>query len=171
MIELCSENLSVRCIWLCILVMSRTSFRVNPHSIVVWMSWNSLLKAGTKFEGELTATGLVPRTTYFLNEHSTIWPNWPDDWAVFWVLICSVHLTVCSCHIRYAFQCESTLYSWLNVLAGSRREIWRWSNCKWKRTQNHLVLKWALNHLAKMAKWWCCVLSTYLYRAFECIFS
>ena len=27
----------------------------------------------------VTATGLEPRTTLFLNEHSTIWPNWPND--------------------------------------------------------------------------------------------
>ena len=33
MIELCSEYLSVRCIWLYDLVMLRTRFRVNPHSI------------------------------------------------------------------------------------------------------------------------------------------
>ena len=52
-------------------------FRVNPHSIVAWMSRNSLLEAGTKSEGEVTPTGIEPRTTYFLNEHSTIWPNWP----------------------------------------------------------------------------------------------
>ena len=26
-------------------------FRVNPHSIVAWMSRNSLLEAGAKFEG------------------------------------------------------------------------------------------------------------------------
>ena len=35
-------------------------------------------------------------------------------------------LTVCSCHVTYAFQSESTLYSCLNVkalLARSRREI------------------------------------------------
>ena len=32
MIELCSEYLSVRCIWLYVLVISRTRFRVNPHS-------------------------------------------------------------------------------------------------------------------------------------------
>ena len=32
MIELCSEYLSVRCIWLYVLVMLRTRFRVNPHS-------------------------------------------------------------------------------------------------------------------------------------------
>ena len=41
----------------------------------------------------------------------------------------------------YSFQSESTLYSCLNVqelLARSRREIWRWSDCDWTRTQNHL---------------------------------
>ena len=46
-----------------VLVMSRTRFRVNPHSIVAWMSRNSLLEAGVKSEGEVTATGLEPRTT------------------------------------------------------------------------------------------------------------
>ena len=35
MIELCCEYLSVRCIWLYVLIMSRTRFRVNPHSIVL----------------------------------------------------------------------------------------------------------------------------------------
>ena len=34
MIELCCEYLSVRCIWLYVIIMSRSSFRVNPHSIV-----------------------------------------------------------------------------------------------------------------------------------------
>ena len=33
--------------------MSRTHFRVNPHSIVAWMSSNSLLEAGSKSEGEV----------------------------------------------------------------------------------------------------------------------
>ena len=28
---------------------------------------------------------------------------------MFWVLICTVHLTVCSCHVTYAFQSESTI--------------------------------------------------------------
>ena len=36
--------------WLYVLVMSRTRFRVNPHSIVAWMSRNSLLEAGAKSE-------------------------------------------------------------------------------------------------------------------------
>ena len=61
-------------------------------------------------------------------------------------------MTVCSCHVTYAFQGESTLYSCLNVkelLARSMREIWRLSDCNWTRTQNHLVRKRTLNHLAK----------------------
>ena len=32
MIGLCCESLSVRCIWLHVIIMSRTSFRVNQHS-------------------------------------------------------------------------------------------------------------------------------------------
>ena len=37
-----------------------------------------------------------------------------------------IQTTVCSCHVTYAFESESTLYSCLNVkelLARSRREI------------------------------------------------
>ena len=43
-------------------------------------------------------------------------------------------------------------------------------NCNWTRTQKHLVHKWTLNHLAKLAKWLSCVVSTYLYGAFDCMF-
>ena len=37
------------------------------------------------------------------------------------------------------------------------------------RTHNHLVRKRTLNHLAKLAKWLGCVVSTYLYSAFDCM--
>ena len=63
---------------------------------------------------------------------------------------------VCSYHVTYAFQSESTRYSCLNVkklLARNRCEIWRLSDCNLTRTHNHLVGKRTLNHLAKMAKW------------------
>ena len=57
-------------LWLYVLVISRTRLRVNSHSIVAWMSRNFLqagsrwkLEAGGKSEGEVTATGLEPRTT------------------------------------------------------------------------------------------------------------
>ena len=116
--------------------------------------------------------GLEPTTTYFVNEHSTIWPNWPNDSAVLWVLVCTVHLIVCSYHVTYEFESESTLYSCLNakeLLARKRRHIWRWSDCKGTRTKNHLFPKRTLNHLAKLAKWLSCAVSTYLYGAFECM--
>ena len=121
----------------------------------------------------MTATGLEPTTTYFVNEHSTIWPNWPNEWALLWVLICTVHLIVCFYHITYEFEIESTLYGCLNVkelLARSRRHIWRLSDCSGTRNHNHLVRKGTLNHLAKLAKWLSCAVSTYLYGAFDCMF-
>ena len=55
--------LNIIVIWLYVPVMSCTRLRVNPHSIVAWMSRNSLLEAGAKSEGEVTATGLQTRTT------------------------------------------------------------------------------------------------------------
>ena len=68
-------------------------------------------------------------------------------------------MTACSCHVTSPFQSESTLYICLNakeLLAQSRREIWSLSDCNWSRTQNHLVRKRPLNHLAtlaSLAKW------------------
>ena len=50
MIDLSYEYLSVWCIWLYVFVLSRTSFRVNPHSKGAWMLKNSLLKTGTEYE-------------------------------------------------------------------------------------------------------------------------
>ena len=59
-------------------------------------------------------------------------------------------LTVCSCHVTYALQSESRVYS---TVGRGRREIWSLSDCNSTRTQNHLVCKRTLNHLAKLAKW------------------
>ena len=50
--------------WLYVPDLSRTRFRMNPHSIVAWMSRNFLLEAGAKSEVWVTATGLEPTTTY-----------------------------------------------------------------------------------------------------------
>ena len=85
-------------------------FRVNPNSLVAWLSRNSLVEAGAESECKVTATGLEPRTTSLLNEHYTIWANCPNNWAVFWLFICKVHLTVHSCHVTY------TLSVWIHTL-------------------------------------------------------
>ena len=71
------------------------------------------------------------------------------------IRILRILLTVCSCHVTYVFQRETTLYSCLNVkglLARSRLEIWSLSDCNWTRTHNHLVRNQTLYHLAKLAK-------------------
>ena len=84
-----------------------------------------------------------------------------------------VHLTLCSYHVMYVYQSESTLNSSLNVkelLAWSWREIWSFSDCKWTRIHDHLVYKGTLNRLDKLAKWLSCVVITYLCSAFGCMF-
>ena len=114
-----------------------------------------MLKAGAKSKVWLTALGLETATTQLINEHSSIQPNWPNDRAFLWVLICTVHLTVCPYHVTYAFQSESTLYSCLNlkeVLARGRGEIKSFNDRSQTQTHNNLVLKLTLNHLAKWAK-------------------
>ena len=83
--------------------------------------------------------------------------NWANDWAVLRVLISTVHLTICSYHVTYVLERESSLYSCLNVkelLARSRGEIWSLSECNWTRTHNHLVHKETLNHLANWPNDW-----------------
>ena len=63
-------------------------------------------------------------------------------------------MTVCSYHVTYAFQSESTLYICLNVkelLARNRRGILSLSDSNGIRIHNHLVRKQTLNHLAKLA--------------------
>ena len=77
-------------------------------------------------------------------------------------LITSWHnllLTVCSYHVIYSFQSESSFYSCLNVkelLTQSKQEIWSLSDWNGTWTHNYLVRKQTLNHLAKLAnlaKW------------------
>ena len=68
----------------------------------------------------------------------------------------SVLLPVCYYHVTYAFQSETTLYTYLNVkelLVRNRRDVWSLSDSNGIRTHNHLVRKRTLNYLAKLAVW------------------
>ena len=88
-------------------------------------------------------------------------------------ILINVPLTVYSYHVTYAFQSESTFYSLLNVkelFAQNRRKSWSLSDCNWTRPHNQLVGKRTLKHLAKQTKWMSCVVTTYLYGAFDCMF-
>ena len=90
-----------------------------------------------------------------------------------WVLIFTVHLSVSSYHVTYAFQSQSALYSCLNVkelLVWIRRDIWSLSHCNGSRTHNHLVCQLTLNHLIEVNKWLSCVVCSNLYSGFNCMF-
>ena len=69
-----------------VIIMSRTRFWVNLHSIVGWMSWNSLLKTGTTSEsnsnGIRTHNHFVcKRTLNYLAKLSTVkWFNSHRPW-------------------------------------------------------------------------------------------
>ena len=62
------------------------------------------------------------------------------------------NLIVCYYHVMYVFQSESTLYI-KEPLAQNRYDTWNLSESNRIWTQNHLVCKWSLIHLAKLAKW------------------
>ena len=82
-------------------------------------------------------------------------------------------LTVCSSHATYAFESESTFYSYLNVkelLAHNKHKIWFLSDCNWTGTDNQLVRNWTLHHSAKIAKWLSGVGNTYLQGAWTVCF-
>ena len=114
----------------------------------------------------MIVTGLEPTTTSIINKHSTIWPNWLNDWAALQVLTCSVHLTVCSYHVTCACQSESTcacqsestlLVAWMsrNSLVETAT-IWSLSDSNpqplslWTNTQQ----------FTKLAKWLSWIVST-----------
>ena len=75
-----------------------------------------------------------------------------------------IFLTVSYYHVTYAFQCESNLYSYLNVkelVAQNRRDIWSLSDSNEIQTHNQLVFKQTLNHLAKWLS--ICLRTTWLW--------
>ena len=143
MIELCSEYLSVWCIWLYHVTYAFQSESplyscLNVKELLAWD--RSKIWSLSNCNCTRTQNHLVCKRT--LNRLAKLAILFFNDWAVFWVPICTVHLTVYSCHVTYTFQSESTLYSCLNVkefLARSRHEIWILSDCNGIRTHNHLV--------------------------------
>ena len=71
--------------------------------------------------------------------------------------------------VTYNFQSDSTLYSlpeWQETPCAISEVL---SDSNEIQTHNHLVCTWTLKHLAKLAKWLSCVLSTYLYSGFDCM--
>ena len=66
-----------------------------------------------------------------------------------------VHLTIFYNSVLYEVQSEFILYSSLKIkdlLAQNKRHIWGLSDSNGIRTHNHLLCKWTLKNLAKLAK-------------------
>ena len=165
MTEPCSEYLYYGAFRLYVLVISRTCFSVNPHSVKELLARNkrkiwSLSDCNwTRIYNHLVRKGKP--------NHLAKLAEWLSFVCEYLFVLCI--LSECSCHVRYAFESESILYSYLNakeLLAWSRCKIWILSDWNFTGTQNHLVRKRALNHFAKLAKSLSCVASTYLYGAF-----
>ena len=72
MIKLYCEYLYVRCIWLYVVTMSRTRFKVSRHFVVAWISRNFFLEACVKPEALVIATGLEPTTNLSVKEQPNL---------------------------------------------------------------------------------------------------
>ena len=171
MIELCCEYLSVGSIWLYVSIMSRTSFRANPYSIVTLNVKELLARTrhhiwGLTDSNEIrTHNQLVRKRT--LN-HLAKLAKWLSC-IVGTYLYGAFECMLLSCHVRVSEWIHTLYLNVKEILAKSRSHIWDLNDCNKIGTRNHLVPKWTFNHSAKLAKWLSCVVSAYLYGAFDCM--
>ena len=94
MIDLCCQCLSAQCIWLYVLIMSHTRFKVNSHSIVPasskkFLDIQATIKCGftLKHMRDIIRTYSQMHRTYKYSQHSSIiWPVWPNGLAVVYEL-------------------------------------------------------------------------------------
>ena len=151
MIELCCDYLSVRCIWLYVFIMSRTSSRVNPHPIVCsnvkeLLAWGRRHIWSSRDINEIrTHNHLVRKRT--LKQCSNIKHEYLSVGCV-WLYI------FVKSHTSFRVNPHSIVcLNFKDFLARSKRHIWSLSDGNEIRTYKLLVRKRTLNHLAKMAKW------------------
>ena len=153
MIKLSCEYLPVRCISLYVIIMSRTSFRVNPHTIFCLNVKELLVRSRCHVWTLSDSTQQFGQTDQMVElfcEYLSVRCIWR------YVIIMS----------RTSFRVNPHPIFCLNVkelLASRRLHIWSLSNSKGIRTHNDLVREGTINHLAKLANWLSCVVSTYVY--------
>ena len=144
MIELCYEYLSVRCIWLYVIIMSRTSFRVNLKSTVClnvkeFLAWSRRHIWGlSDSKGTQNHNHLVDKWT---QNHLATLVKWltcvvkNDMYGTFDCILLSYH-------VRVSVNLHSTVCRNVKeLLTWSRRHISSLSDCNGIKTRNHLVYK------------------------------
>ena len=112
MMELCSEYLSVWCIWLYVIIMSRTSFRVNLH-FVVYLSVKELLARSRRHIWSLSDCNGIRTHNHFVRKrtlnHLAKLVKWLS--CVVSTYLYGVFDCMLLSYIAHEFQSESTLYS------------------------------------------------------------
>ena len=136
-IKLCCEYLFVRCIWLYVLIMSCTHFRVNPHTVAAWMSRNSLLETSMISESYLISDTYM-MSSYLISK----WLQYetrPHDH-----LYCKQILN----HLAKLAKCLSCVVIWLYIFTRS-------FGCVLTTQFNRLVslVKWLSVHLRNKWLW------------------
>ena len=135
---MCCEYLSVRwCIWLYVISMSRTRFRVNLHSLP-----------------ECQGTPCSKQTRYLKFK----WQQWDSNPQPISLQTNTKRFSQTGRRIKLCCEYLSVRSIWLHVvyhvkiLARNRRHNWGLSDSNGTGTHHQLVWKRTLNHLAKRAK-------------------
>ena len=168
MIEPCCEYLSVPCVWLYVIIISGTSFRVNPHSIVC-LNDKEILAPSSCYISSLSGRNEIPNHNHLIRkrtlDHLPKLAKWLSCLLSFYMYGAFIIMS------RMSLRNNPLSIVCLNPrepLPRSRRQIWSLNDSNKIRSHNYLVCKRTLNHLAKLAEWLSCFVSTYLYGAFDC---
>ena len=110
MIELCCEYLFVQCIWLYVIIMSCTFFRVNL--LYSCLNVKDIFSQNRRLIWSLRDSNRIWTYNQFVRKgtlnHLAKLAKWL--WVVLWALICKVSLTVFY-YVMHAFHSEFALYS------------------------------------------------------------
>ena len=175
MIDLCCEYLSVRSIWLYVIMMSGTIFRVNPQSIVC-LNVKEMLVQSRQDIWSLSDRKEIQTHNYLVRKRTVNdlaklakWLSCVVSTYLYGVLECML----LSCHVRvseWIWNTHSIVCLTINkLLCRSRRNIWSLSDSNKIETHDYLVRKRTRNYLAKLTKWLSCVVRTELSSGYDCM--
>ena len=80
--------------FVCVIIMSCTSYRVNPHSIFC-LSVNKLLAWSRRHIWSLSDSNVIGTHNHLVPKRKLNHLACSYDWAVLWEHICTLHLTLC----------------------------------------------------------------------------
>ena len=167
MMEHFCEYLSVQGILMYVIIMSCTSFRVNPNSLV-FGNVIQLLARSRRYISKLRDSNEIGTDNILVHKrrfnHLVKLAKWFSS--------------LVSTSVQGAFDCMSRTFFIENlhskvclnvkeILAWRRRHNWSLSESKENWIRNYLTGKKTLNQLTKLVKWFGSVLSFYLYGAFD----